>query len=431
MRNTPLKTILAPILAACAACAASPAALANTLMVDDDGPANFSTIQAAVDAAVAGDVIVVNAGNYTGFTVTKRLTLLGQVVAPPLGVYVVGHATITAPSGATLAGLHLQSVSATGVGGRVRLDDCVIGSLFFEPTAMAAVSFDGCAQAEVSRCAIKGKEAPLAGDPADGAALIARGSRVALVDCAVEGGRGHSPNPSHGPGGPGAPALFVDGGSDVIVAGCSYLRGGAAGVCYAGLANCHTDGRAGDAILAFGATVRVRGAASDAVEPGTFDSGFGATPGTAAILTGAVLVASGVTVAGPIVPDANSAVLLPGAPEPFLEIGGQDGLGNTRIIDVHGPAGAAGFLLAGLDAGTVPVPGFSGPLWMNPATLLAVLPVSTLGPGTPLSLPVQVPNLPAVLGLAFEVQAFFPGIPAALLQNLAFAGNPAALVPRP
>ncbi|MHC4742748.1 MAG: hypothetical protein ACYS8Z_12600, partial [Planctomycetota bacterium] len=36
----------------------------RTITVDDDGPANFATIQAAIDAADHADVIVVAPGTY-------------------------------------------------------------------------------------------------------------------------------------------------------------------------------------------------------------------------------------------------------------------------------------------------------------------------------------------------------------------------------
>ena len=39
---------------------------ARIITVDDDGPADFNTIQAAIDAAVDGDVVVVAPGTYTG-----------------------------------------------------------------------------------------------------------------------------------------------------------------------------------------------------------------------------------------------------------------------------------------------------------------------------------------------------------------------------
>ena len=58
MINTMLRTILLgyPFLAAMGH--------ADVITVDDDGPADFNTIQAAIDAAVDGDEVVVSAGTY-------------------------------------------------------------------------------------------------------------------------------------------------------------------------------------------------------------------------------------------------------------------------------------------------------------------------------------------------------------------------------
>ena len=49
-----------------------------TITVDDSGGADFTTIQAAVNAASPGDTILVAAGTYTQLvTVNKPLVLLG------------------------------------------------------------------------------------------------------------------------------------------------------------------------------------------------------------------------------------------------------------------------------------------------------------------------------------------------------------------
>jgi regulator of RNase E activity RraA len=39
------------------------------------GPGGFATIQAAISAAANGDVVVIQSGSYTAFTLAKDLTL--------------------------------------------------------------------------------------------------------------------------------------------------------------------------------------------------------------------------------------------------------------------------------------------------------------------------------------------------------------------
>ncbi|MFC2013102.1 NosD domain-containing protein [Chloroflexota bacterium] len=52
--------------------------MAATITVDDDGPADFSTIQAAIDAAADGDTISIMPGTYQEWlTISKPLTLQG------------------------------------------------------------------------------------------------------------------------------------------------------------------------------------------------------------------------------------------------------------------------------------------------------------------------------------------------------------------
>ncbi len=66
--------VLAVLLLACAGMAAG-----DTLVVADDGSADFTSIQAVVDAASAGDTIEVRGGTYVeNVDVNKRLTLIGD-----------------------------------------------------------------------------------------------------------------------------------------------------------------------------------------------------------------------------------------------------------------------------------------------------------------------------------------------------------------
>lgn len=51
----------------------------RTWTVDDDGPADFRTIQEAVDAASNGDVVLVHSGvHYEDIVISKTLSLIGD-----------------------------------------------------------------------------------------------------------------------------------------------------------------------------------------------------------------------------------------------------------------------------------------------------------------------------------------------------------------
>ena len=53
----------------------------DTIYVDDDGTADYSSIQDAIDAAVNGDTIYVRAGRYqpsTNLNVNKEITITGE-----------------------------------------------------------------------------------------------------------------------------------------------------------------------------------------------------------------------------------------------------------------------------------------------------------------------------------------------------------------
>ena len=53
-------------------------ALGATITVDDNGPADHPSIGAAVYAAQAGDVILVEPGNYGPFLLDAALTIVGR-----------------------------------------------------------------------------------------------------------------------------------------------------------------------------------------------------------------------------------------------------------------------------------------------------------------------------------------------------------------
>lgn len=52
-------------------------AAATIRRVSQNGVLDYATLQAAHDAAIAGDTVLVNPGRYGGFTLTKRLHIVG------------------------------------------------------------------------------------------------------------------------------------------------------------------------------------------------------------------------------------------------------------------------------------------------------------------------------------------------------------------
>jgi hypothetical protein len=68
-------------------------ALATTYVVDDNGGpgVDFTTISAAVAAAQPGDLILVLDGTYSGFTLTKGLTVMGSGVVTVQGAIEIAN----------------------------------------------------------------------------------------------------------------------------------------------------------------------------------------------------------------------------------------------------------------------------------------------------------------------------------------------------
>jgi len=111
------------------------AAAQHLWTVDDNGPADFATIQGAVDAAADGDVVLVLPGTFAGFQIaSKGLAILGDSVAPPTlsgpvsvmstsagqPVVISGFSQlISVPAGSAAPGITISACA-----GAVRIQDC-------------------------------------------------------------------------------------------------------------------------------------------------------------------------------------------------------------------------------------------------------------------------------------------------------------------
>ena len=106
---------------------AVPVAAATTWTVDDDGPADFATIQSALNAASNGDTIIVAAGTYTNdiwdsslvgparYRITKSVTLLGaQAGIDPAGSTDRGEESILVRTNGVPYSLYVSDITIDG-----------------------------------------------------------------------------------------------------------------------------------------------------------------------------------------------------------------------------------------------------------------------------------------------------------------------------
>lgn len=202
-------------------------------IVEPTGTQNFATIQAAVDAAPEGSVLLVGAGSYAGFQLSGKSLAIFAV--PGAAVTLTSRVTVAgiqAGQVVTLSGLHVAE-SGTSVAldvsnspGMVRLQDCQFLAYDWDftwcpspPTAgYAGASVTNCDRVLFSGCTLRGGKADDQDDqlcfclcsvpaPDGGAGLQATGSAnqtVVLYDCTLQGGQGGAVKEMPGSGGSGA-----------------------------------------------------------------------------------------------------------------------------------------------------------------------------------------------------------------------------------
>lgn len=175
-------------------------AQADIFVVDDDGGAgvDYTDIQAAIDGANHGDVVIVNPGNYAGFVLDRGLTLLGAEASDTS--VITSHATISNvpnPRRAILTGFRMESLSVTGSSGHVILDSLVI-----QPTSAigAALSVGNCADVRVYESTVRATHNIPSITSGNGVQVVA--SRFEAINSSFTGGSGSdsgcSSNAGHG-----------------------------------------------------------------------------------------------------------------------------------------------------------------------------------------------------------------------------------------
>lgn len=195
-------------------------------IVGPTGTSNFTSIQAAVDAAVNGDVILIAPGTYTGFTIAYKSLTLAAATGP---VFVNGSVQVLGlPLGNQAALIGLHAIGGTG-GHGLWVANCA-GHVLVQDSSFLG-HYGGQSGIEVSSsfsvalvgCSGTGSDGYYVGDGGDG--LRSSNSSVAAYDCAFEGGPAESIPEAAGNGGWG---YRGDPGSLLLASG-TIATGGAGG----------------------------------------------------------------------------------------------------------------------------------------------------------------------------------------------------------
>lgn len=224
---------------------------AETWTVDDDGPADFATIQAAVDAAADGDTIVVHAGLYPRLVIdAKGVTIqadgdavlqVGFAQVATLEVRNIGAGQAVYLRGLEMEAFTFETTTAVieNCAGPVLLEDCSVHG------SGTPVSVRTSASATFSRCELRAPATFASVVPffflgfVTYSGLIATESTVFLYDTLVTGSNGGNTTlagfltiP------PGTAGAGLSASGSTLLASGSTLRGGnggsAGGACFPG-----------------------------------------------------------------------------------------------------------------------------------------------------------------------------------------------------
>jgi hypothetical protein len=375
---------------------ATPLLRAGVLVVDADGGGDFTTLSAAVAAAVDGDMILVHDGDYVEPAPIvidgKALTIAGEWVTP----------TQFWPSVTIRPGLVIQHLAP---GKMVFLENLAfIGADGTSSTAsVAALQLrDNSSHVRVQSCTLYGGTGTNNNSP-DGAAAvdISNSASTALVDCDLFGGDGQF-----------SPSLAVvtgNGGSGVrldvgqVHLGYSYVRGGAGGSDAIG--GWGQGGNGGAGVERLAGTILGAGAYMRGGDGGiSFHGGnggiglqMGGALGFAWIMAGSFASGGegGLSDSGPngapgaAMFDPNGQVVNYGGSPHGFDVTSplREGEGGTLVLEgFSGPT----LLFASLTPHQLPLSGYQGVLMLSPTSLIGPF-VIGIGSGT---LPIVAPSLP-------------------------------------
>lgn len=180
---------------------------ANVWIVAPSG-GNFTQIQAAIDAASDGDVVLVKTGSYDTFVVNdKDLSILTDVGNAATVQGAIRVTNLAAGKSVLVAGLSARGISDPSVPlqhglyvasspGHVRIQDCTLRGLHWVAgvTPRSGAKIQSSARVSLARCSVSGTDATNAsGSIASGVGFEAASSGLALYDSTTAGGDGWQP----------------------------------------------------------------------------------------------------------------------------------------------------------------------------------------------------------------------------------------------
>jgi len=369
----------------------------QTWIVDDDGPADFATIGAAVasPSVVDGDTLYVESGQYPGFTLDKALS----IVARSGDHFSAATCTVQNVADFTIAGMWTRTLDVQGVSGRGQIDDSRVGLWLIDDNSgelywSGRASIAGCGELVVTRTVFHGSEGLYPDQTDTEPAAVVSTSNVALVDCVFQGGNDevHDMHPTEGP----KPALWVRSQSFAIISGCTLIGG-------RGIASLTFEGA--PALVVDGSEARVRGSSHHMVRGGWGYSGY--APAITGVPSSTATV-SGVRCDAALLPAWASQ---PATPEPYFRILPADDVGSRRTVEVYGPSGTEVRVFFALVPQYLPdfMPGLD-PLWVDRGAVLDLISVVCAGQDVPVTFAFPASGAGGGPGDATIFQGFAPSL---------------------
>ena len=328
----------------------------TTFVVDDSGGAgvNFTDIPSALSAANDGDVVLVQAGNYAGFTLIRGVRIIGH------GVVQTGNVRIdstTAGTTAVIAGMSVAQLDLVNCSGAVLFDDVVatdsgLNMAIAHDYIVATVTC--CSDVRFHHCQIVAPSYTI-GDQQGRNGLGVVDSRVELSRCVVRGGVAHTGYSCY-IGLPGGTALSASG-SRLDIA-LSDLRGGTGGD---GDAFCSAEGGDGghglvlsngsSAVVCGTASNAIRGAANGQPSLGIASPGYGAYLGSGTTMrwSGVQFFSGSSGIAA--IAGATAGVIHAVPDDPTIDLASADVAGSTMSFTFNGIPGD----WSRLQQGTAPI----------------------------------------------------------------------------